>query len=111
MEETLKKILSELQNVNTRLDGIENGQQEMKRDISSLEQGQQEIKRDVSIIKSNLIDGLGPYFERIEQHIDERADELKDTLEGQQRVIDILSVRSIKHESEIKDFKRMLKNQ
>ncbi|MED4018461.1 hypothetical protein [Sutcliffiella cohnii] len=139
MEETLKKILSELQNVNTRLDGIENGQQEMKRDISSLEQGQQEmkrnissleqgqqemkrdissleqgqqeIKRDVSIIKDNLINGLGPYFERIEQHIDERADELKDTLEDQQRVIDILSVRSIKHESEIKDFKRMLKNQ
>ncbi|AST91023.1 MULTISPECIES: hypothetical protein [Sutcliffiella] len=125
MEETLKRILSELQNVNTRLDGIENGQleikrdissleqgqQEIKRDVSSLEQGQQEIKRDVSIIKDNLINGLGPYFERIEQHIDERTDELKDTLEDQQRVIDILSVRSIKHESEIKDFKRMLKNQ
>ena len=97
MEDTLKKILVELQKVNNRLDGLEDGQQELKRDVSS--------------IKDNLISGLGPYFERIEKHIDEKTFELKDSLEDQQRVIDTLSARSIKHESEIKDFKRMLKNQ
>lgn len=44
-------------------------------------------------------------------HIDEQTDELKDTLEEQQRVIDTLAARSVKHESDIKDFKRILKNQ
>ena len=55
--------------------------------------------------------GLGPHFKHIERHIDLKTDELKDTLDDQQRVIDTLAVRSIKHESEIKDFKNVLKNQ
>lgn len=90
MEETLKLILNELR---------------------ELKEGQQELKKDVSSIKDNLIHGLGPYFESVEKHIDEKTDELKDTLEDQQRVIDILAARSVKQESEIKDFKRILKNQ
>ena len=90
MEETLKLILNELK---------------------ELKEGQQELKKDVSSIKDNLINGLGPYFEHIEKHIDEKAAELKDTLEDQERVIDTLAARSVKHESEIKDFKRILKNQ
>ena len=65
MEDTLKKILAELQRVNDRLEGLENGQQELQRDVSS--------------IKDNLINGLGPYFERIEKHIDEKTGELKDS--------------------------------
>jgi hypothetical protein len=90
MEETLKLILNELK---------------------ELKEGQQELKKDVSSIKDNLINGLGPYFESVEKHIDEKTEELKDTLEDQQRVIDTLAARSVKHESEIKDFKRILKNQ
>ncbi|RIW31346.1 hypothetical protein D3H55_15345 [Bacillus salacetis] len=90
MEETLKLILEELRD---------------------LKEGQKELKDDVSTIKSNLINGLGPYFERVEKHIDQKTDNLKDTLEGQHLVIDTLAARSIKHESEIKDFKRLLKNQ
>ena len=54
MKETLKLILNEL---------IE------------LKEGQLELKRDVSNIKDNLINGLGPYFERVEKHIDEKSDE------------------------------------
>lgn len=90
MEETLKLILNELK---------------------ELKEGQQELKRDVSSIKDNLINGLGPYFESVAKHIDEKTDEIKDTLEDQQRVIDTLAARSVKHESKIKDFKRKLKNQ
>jgi hemerythrin-like domain-containing protein len=90
MEETLKLILNELK---------------------ELKEGQQELKNDISSIKNNLINGLGPYFEHIEKHIDVKTEELKDTLEDQQRVIDTLAARSVKHESEIKDFKRILKNQ
>ncbi|MFD1736199.1 hypothetical protein ACFSCX_06430 [Bacillus salitolerans] len=104
MEETLKQILGELQKVNNRLDSLEKGQKELKLDVSDLKSGQDQLKE-------NLINGLGPYFEQIEKHIDAKTDELKDTLEDQQRVIDTLSARSIKQESEIKDFKRIVKNQ
>jgi hypothetical protein len=90
MEETLKLILAELKD---------------------LKKGQKELKEDVSSIKNNLINGLGPYFERVEKLIDHKTDSLKGTLEDQLLVIDTLAARSIKHESEIKDFKRLLKNQ
>ena len=62
-------------------------------------------------MEDNLINGLGPYFEQIEKHIDAKTDELKDVFEDQQRVINTLASRSIKQESNIKDFKRILKNQ
>lgn len=104
MEETLKQILVELQKVNHRFDSLEKGQQELKTDVTALKSGQDQLK-------DNLINGLGPYFQQIEKHIDAKTDELKDTLEDQQRVIDTLAARSVKHESEIKDFKRILKNQ
>ncbi|MBP2242373.1 peptidoglycan hydrolase CwlO-like protein [Cytobacillus eiseniae] len=80
-------------------------------ELKELKEGQQEIKKEVTSIKDNLINGLGPYFESVEKHIDVKTDELKDTLDEQQRVIDTLAARSVKHESEIKDFKRILKNQ
>ncbi|MDX5475746.1 MAG: hypothetical protein LPK00_09460 [Bacillaceae bacterium] len=153
MDEMLKQILGEFQKVNNRLDGLENAQQELKKDFqngqqelkdefqnsqlelkqelkndfqsSQLELKQelkndfqnsqlelkQELKKDVLSIKDNLIRGLGPYFENIEKHIDAKTDEIKGALEDQQIVIDTLSVRSIKQESEIKELKRMLTNQ
>lgn len=97
LEEILKQILGELQKVNNRLD--------------SLEKGQERLLIGQDLLKDNIINGLGPYFDQIEKHIDAKTDELKDTIEDQQRVIDTLASRSIKHESEIKDFKRILKNQ
>ncbi|MEB1808857.1 MAG: hypothetical protein LPK26_16475 [Bacillaceae bacterium] len=100
-----------LDGFNDRLDGLDNRLDGFNNRLDGLENGQQVLMRDVSSIKDNLISGLGPYFEHIEKHIDEKTYELKDTLEDQQRVIETLSVRSIKHESEIKDFKEMLKNQ
>ncbi|MFC4321398.1 hypothetical protein [Litchfieldia salsa] len=87
MEETLKLILNEL---------IE------------LKEGQQELKKDVSSIKDNLTNGLGPYFEHIEKHIDEKTAEFKERLEEQERFLDTLAARSVKHESEIKNFTRLL---
>lgn len=97
LEEILKQILGELQKVNNRLD--------------SLEKGQERLLIGQDQLKDNIINGLGPYFDQIEKHIDAKTDELKDTIEDQQRIIDTLASRSIKHESEIKDFKRILKNQ
>lgn len=90
MEEILKQILGEIQQVNIRLD--------------RLEKGQEKLQTGQDLLKDNLINGLGPFFEQIERHIDAKTFELKDSLEDQQRVIDTLAARSIKHESEIKDF-------
>ncbi|MBT2691735.1 hypothetical protein [Bacillus sp. ISL-55] len=122
MKETLNLILDELkelkvgqQELNVGFQELHVEQKELKDEIKVLKRGQQEIKegyqdlkfgqkviqKDVSSIKDNLINGLGPYFEQIEKHIDTRTDELKDVLGDQQRVIDTLSARSIKHEGEM----------
>ncbi|WP_043929822.1 hypothetical protein [Bacillus sp. EB01] len=90
MEENLKLILNELKELN---------------------QGQQELIKNVTSINDTLINGIGPYFDRIEKHIDVKTDDLIEALEDQQRVIDTLAARSIKHESEIKNVKYKLKNQ
>ncbi|MBM4764836.1 hypothetical protein [Bacillus sp. B15-48] len=125
MEETLKLILNELKELKVgqqklikEQQELKGGQQKLIKEQQELKGGQQklieeqqELKKDISSIKDNLINGLGPYFEHIEKHIDQKTAVLKDTLEDQQLVIDTLAARSIKHESEIKDFKRILKNQ
>ncbi|WLR51890.1 hypothetical protein LC040_02980 [Bacillus tianshenii] len=104
MEETLKQILSELQKVNQRMAGFEKRFDNLDKDIKELKDGQEQLK-------DSTINRVGPYIEEVAKHIDERFGETKDTLEDQQRVIDTLAVRSVKHESEIKDFKHILKNQ
>ncbi|MBE4906479.1 hypothetical protein IMZ08_00220 [Bacillus luteolus] len=104
----LKEGQRGLQEVQLELKEGQRGLQEVQLE---LKEGQQGLQGDVSSIKDNLINGLGPYFEHIEKHIDERTGELKDTLEDQQRIIDTLAARSVKHESEIKDLKHLLKNQ
>ncbi|WP_404451878.1 hypothetical protein LG329_16250 [Virgibacillus necropolis] len=104
MEETLKQILSELQNVNQGMHDFEKRFDNLDKDMNELKDGQEQLKE-------STINRFGPYIEEVAKHIDERFDEVKDTLEDQQRVIDTLAVRSVNHESEIKDFKRILKNQ
>ncbi|WP_019154408.1 hypothetical protein [Robertmurraya massiliosenegalensis] len=118
MEETLKLILTELhdlkegqQEFKEELQGLKESQQEFKLGLEELKESQQELRKDVSIIKDNLINGLGPYFGQIEKHIGDQTSELKEVLEDQQKVIDILAVRSLKHESDIKDLKHILRNQ
>ncbi|WP_413361399.1 hypothetical protein AA0X71_08670 [Robertmurraya sp. 2P01SA] len=117
-KEDLQNLKESQQEFKEDLQNLKESQQEFKEDLQNLKEsqqelieGQQELKRDVSSIKDNLINGLGPYFEQIEKHIDEQTVELKETLEDQQRVIDTLAARSVRHESEIKDFKRILRNQ
>ena len=48
--------------------------------------------------------GLGPNFEHIERPIDLKTDELKDTLDDQQRVIDTLAVRSIRIKGSVPQY-------
>jgi uncharacterized phage infection (PIP) family protein YhgE len=160
MQETLKLLLSELEKMNSRLDGLDSGQKELKTSQDQLQKnqeklqtsqdqlqknqeklqssqdqlqisqekfqssqdklqigqdklqfGQDKLQTSQDQLKDNLINGLGPYFERIERHIDLKTRKITDILEDQQRVIDTLAARSVRHESDIKDFKRILKNQ
>ncbi|OIJ14208.1 hypothetical protein BKP37_08985 [Anaerobacillus alkalilacustris] len=157
MEETLSKILTELQQMNKRINSLEENQNQRFKGIDErfdavdqrfkgiderfdavdqrfkgiderfdivdqrfkgiderfdiVDERLETIEIDVKTLKDNLINGLEPYVEKIITHIDERTDDLKGTIEGQQLVIETLSARSIKHESEIKDFKRLLKHQ
>ncbi|MBM6616972.1 hypothetical protein [Bacillus suaedaesalsae] len=98
MEDTLKLILDELKGLKDGQRKLEDGQENLVGRLHNLEDGQKllkegqlELKKDVSSIKDYLINGLGPYFDHLEKHIDEKSDELKETLEGQQRVIDTLA--------------------
>jgi len=85
LEKSLKLILNELkelkdgqQELKKDISSLKEGLQELKKDVSSLKVGQQERKKEVSGLKDNLIDGLVPYFEHIEKHIDKKTAELKD---------------------------------
>ncbi|WP_243387499.1 hypothetical protein [Bacillus kexueae] len=103
MEETLRLILNELQELKIGQARFQKSQEEMK-------ERQQRLSQDVKTIKEHLFSSLGMYFESVEKHIDEKTKELKIVLEEQQKVIDTLAVRSVKHESEIRDIKRILES-
>lgn len=88
----------------TAQDKLQTGQDLLQTSQDKLQSGQDQLK-------DHLINGLGRYFEQIEKHINAKFYELKDTLDDQQRIIDTLAIRSVKHESEIKDLKHTIKNQ
>lgn len=111
LKESQREFKEELQGLRESQKEFKESQQEFKLGLEELKESQQELRKDVSIIKDNLINGLGPYFGQIEKHIGDQTSELKEVLEDQQKVIDILAVRSLKHESDIKDLKHILKNQ
>jgi hypothetical protein len=104
MDQRFEKMDQRLDRMDQRLDRMDQRMEGLEKDVKELKVGQEQLK-------DNLIHGLGPYFEQIEKHIDEKLDGVKETIKGQQNVIDTLSARSIQHESELKEFKRMLKNQ
>jgi hemerythrin-like domain-containing protein len=108
MEELLKQFMEQM---NKRFDQVDQRFEKIDQRMDNLEKNVKDLKVGQDQLKDNLIHGLGPYFEQIKKHVDAKTGEIKETLEDQQRIIDTLSARSIKHESEIKDFKRMLKNQ
>jgi chromosome segregation ATPase len=84
------------------LDQLQARQDHFQAGLDRLQAGQDQLK-------DSLINGLGPYFEQIEKHIDTKTESIKETLNEQQSMIDTLSARSIKHESEIKDLKASIR--
>ncbi|QHE51739.1 hypothetical protein [Pontibacillus sp. HMF3514] len=100
IEETNERMEKGLQETNGRM---ENGFQEINKRI---ETGFQEMDTRIGKLEHNIINGLAPYFENIEKHVDEKADEIKESVESHDRILDTLSSRTIRHESEIRKFKK-----
>ncbi|GED16949.1 hypothetical protein [Aneurinibacillus migulanus] len=95
MEETLKRMLAELQT-------IKEGQSKIEQRMEALESGQKDLKYDIQ----KQINGL---TEKILEKIDQKTTEIKSevrhvatTQEEQRSVIDLLSSRSIQHEAALK---------
>ncbi len=85
MQEVLNKILQKLDNIENNVKNIEN-------DVQLLKAGQKRIERKIGFIP-------------------EQYQNLEDYLGKQHLTIETLSARSIEHEAEIKDLKRLVKNQ
>jgi septal ring factor EnvC (AmiA/AmiB activator) len=69
---------------------------DIKADVSELKDGQTRIERK--------LDAIPAQYENLEKHI---GDEFR----RQESVIETLAARSIRHESDIRDINRMIKNQ
>ncbi|KGX84167.1 hypothetical protein N783_18980, partial [Pontibacillus marinus BH030004 = DSM 16465] len=100
LQETNERMEAELQATNNRLEA---GFQETNKRI---ETGFQEMDTRIGKLENNIINGLAPYFENIEKHVDEKAEEIKESVESHDQILDTLSSRTIRHESEIRKFKK-----
>jgi chromosome segregation ATPase len=111
MNEELKELLrsvlkEELEPIHKQLGSFEQRFERFDERFDAVDQRLEMIEIDVRNLKDNLINGFGPYFEQITSHIDE----VKEVTKTHQIIIETLSARSIQHESEIKEIKRLLKN-
>lgn len=114
IHEQLEKVDKRFEQVDLRFEQIDKRFDEVDRRFEQVdlrfekvETRLEAIEGNVSSLKDNLINGLGPYFEKITDHIDE----VKEITKNQQIVIDTLCVRSIQHESEINEIKKILQTQ
>ncbi|WNS45533.1 hypothetical protein [Paenibacillus sp. MMS20-IR301] len=74
--------------------------QELKQDVHELKQDVQELKQDVQVLQQDQ--GL---IKRAVLETNERLINVESLLENQHRIIELLSVRSIEHEAQIKRIK------
>jgi chromosome segregation ATPase len=86
-EQLLKEILKEMQALGKTVGKIETDQQSMKTDIRSMKTDIQHMKDEQQLIKQALL----------ETH--DAVDRIEVAQKQQQRVIDLLSARSIDHEA------------
>jgi len=101
------QILQKLDQLNERIENInERLEQGFLETNKRMEKGFQEMGTRIGKLENNIINGLAPYFENIEKHVDEKAEEIKESVESHDQILDTLSSRTIRHESEIKRFKK-----
>jgi len=116
VENTLKQILEELQNLNKKVDRLEVEQQEMKAEQQEMKVELREMKAEQQSIKSMLIT-QGDHIQQLIQivgatnaqinQIKEDISEMKNTQLEHQRALERLSFRSITQEAAINDLRRI----
>lgn len=93
LKELLRSVLKEeIEPINKQLKTLEQGVKMLEQDVKELKDGQNKILKVIGQIPAQ--------YESLEQFVG-----------NQERVIEALSYRSLKHESEIKDLNRLIKNQ
>lgn len=118
LETKIGGLESSQERIETRIGSLETGQERLETRMSSLESNQERLESKIDsvdikldVLKSSLIEGLAPYFENVEKHVDSTNEKIISTLHKQQASIDVLAARSIQHEADIKSFNRILRNQ
>ncbi|TCP28798.1 hypothetical protein EV207_11524 [Scopulibacillus darangshiensis] len=110
MEKILEQILGELKEIREGQEGLGKGVDSIGAKLDGLDTKIGGIDQKVENLKESIIEGLEPYFDRLEKHIDNSHEKVIPLTDKQQNTIDVLSARSIKHEAEIKELKRLVKN-
>ena len=92
----------------------------LKQDVKVLDQDVKMLKQDVKVLKQDVkvleqdakeLKDVQNQILKVIGQIPAQYESLEQFVGNQERVIEALSYRSLKHESEIKDLNRMIKNQ
>jgi chromosome segregation ATPase len=105
MEDVLNQILSELQKVNTRLDGLENGQR-------NLEQRMEKLAKEQKETIDNMVTEMRSHFRHLESKLDQHQKVfgvVSDKVRDIEYNIDFLSEKTGKHDMQINSIQRTLK--
>ncbi len=124
MEQVLNTILSELKEMRSDIHDLKRGQQsfheELKvltNDVTILKDNVTTLKVDVTTLKDNitaLTSGqtrIVSLISDIPKQFDQLENSIGLDLERHQRILDLLSTKSIEHEADIKHMKSMIQNQ
>lgn len=76
MEDILKQILNEVQEIRVGMNDLKQGQNRLEIDIKDLKQGQNRLEIGQEKLQKNLVDSLGLYTDKIVEHIDDKTEAL-----------------------------------
>ncbi len=93
LKEELKPIHQQLDKFDERFDEVDSRFARIDERFDEVDHRLQTIEGDVKSLKDNMINGLGPYFVRITEQIDE----VMEITNKQQIVIEAISARTLKH--------------
>lgn len=123
MSEKLDLILKELQTLNNRVTSLESGQKELLSNQKTfesrqqtLESGQKEIHQIVTALRDRQdetdakLESLTMNVHKIHGTVTghtELINRIVKTQERQEKILETLALRSIEHETELREFKRI----
>ncbi|WP_018665368.1 hypothetical protein [Heyndrickxia acidiproducens] len=100
LETRMESLETRMESLENRMEGLESRMDKLESRMDHLEEKVNDVEKKVDEQKSSIIQGLAPYFENIQKHIDEK-------FKKHQELIDVLSARSIQHEADIKSLYKL----